>query len=202
MGEIRIAASTGEIDKRTINGNNGVRRGKDRKRRAPASGYLVLKDEVKAGLRARLDEVIKAYGGCAALSREIGVCPRTIWAWKKRGMISVKGAQLIQKDYRRKGFNGFRAPYCRPDIKFDNNGKPLENRCSNRRLMRFVTKEEAEARGHVRPYNPLRAMSPEEREKEKARRKAERDKAKEERRKAKKANQKKRIVIFIDGTDC
>ena len=47
MSEIKIAASTGEIDKRTINGNNGVRRGKDRKRRAPVSGYLVLKEEVE-----------------------------------------------------------------------------------------------------------------------------------------------------------
>ncbi|EKL2214085.1 hypothetical protein PQ125_002619 [Salmonella enterica] len=202
MSEIKIAASTGEIDKRTINGNNGVRRGKDRKRRAPVSGYLVLKEEVRAGLKARLDEVVSAYGGCAALAREIGVNLKTVWGWKERGMISTRGAELIQKDYRRKGFNGFRAAYCRPDIKFDNNGKPLEKRCSNRKLMRFVTKEEAEARGFVRPYDPLRSMPPEEREKEKARRKAERDKAKEERRKAKEANQKKKVVITMDSTDC
>ncbi|AKJ74038.1 transcriptional regulator [Salmonella phage 36] len=82
MSEIKIAASTGEIDKRTINGNNGVRRGKDRKRRAPVSGYLVLKEEVRAGLKARLDEVVNAYGGCAALAREIGVNLKTVWGGK------------------------------------------------------------------------------------------------------------------------
>ena len=33
MKDARIAVSTGEIDKRTINGNNGTRRGKDKKPR-------------------------------------------------------------------------------------------------------------------------------------------------------------------------
>ena len=59
---MNIAASTGEIDKRTINGNNGVKRGKDKKKRKRKTGYYVLKDEVKAGLRARLDAVFPEQG--------------------------------------------------------------------------------------------------------------------------------------------
>lgn len=53
MKEQRIAVSTGKIDKRTINGNNGTRRGKDKKKRKRPTGYYVLKDEVRAGLKAR-----------------------------------------------------------------------------------------------------------------------------------------------------
>lgn len=195
MNNIKIAASTGEIDKRTINGNNGVKRGKDIKRRRPSAGYFVLKDEVKAGLKARLEEVVKAYGGATALAKEIGVTPKTVFGWLDRGMISVTGAEAIHRDYRRKGFSGFRATYCRPDIKFDANGKALETRCSTRKMLRMVTREEAEARGHVKEYDPLRAMTPEEREKEKARRKAERLRRKVER-------EAKRSVIVLDSTDC
>lgn len=202
MNDEKIAVSTGEIDKRTLNGNNGVKRGRDRRKRKPLYGYLVLKDEVKAGLKARLNEVIDAYGGAAVLAREIGVPSKTVYGWKDRGMISVEGAYLIQKDYRRKCFNGFRAAYCRPDIRFDNNGKPLEKRCSNEKMLRVVTRSEAEARGFVVPYNELRAMSPEEREKEKARRKAERERLSAERSKAKEANQRKKVVVSIDSTDC
>jgi hypothetical protein len=195
MSELKIAVSTGKVDKRTINGNNGTRRGKDRQRRKPLSGYFVLKDEVRAGLRARLEEVIAYYGGQAKLAREIGVTTKVVTGWVARGMISIKGAELIQNDYRRKGFSGFRASYCRPDIKFNTNGKRLENRCSNRKMMRMVTRAEAESRGYLHPYNELRAMSPEDREKEKARRKAERDRKRAEA-KAKKA------VVVLDSTDC
>ena len=60
MKEPRIAVSTGEVDKRTLNGNNGTRRGKDKKKRKRKTGYYVLKDEVRAGLRARLD-IIREY---------------------------------------------------------------------------------------------------------------------------------------------
>ena len=35
---MKIASSTGEIDKRTINGNNGVKRGKDKKKRKRKTG--------------------------------------------------------------------------------------------------------------------------------------------------------------------
>lgn len=197
MNDMRIAKSTGEIDKRTINGNNGTRRGKDKDTRKPRHGYLVLKDEVKAGLRARLEEVVLAYGGISNLAKAIGMRYGTIRGWFDRGRISVEGASLIQLDYRRNGFKGFRASYCRPDIKFDSNGKPLEKRCSNRKLMRFVTKAEAEARGMVvsPDHNYLRSLLPEEREKEKARRKAERE--------AKRAERKrKKVVVSIDSTDC
>ena len=45
------------VDKRTINGNNGTQRGKDKKPRKRRTGYYVLKDEVRAGLRARLEAV-------------------------------------------------------------------------------------------------------------------------------------------------
>lgn len=48
MKEPRIAVSTGQVDKRTVNGNNGTRRGKDKKPRKRKTGYYVLKDEVRA----------------------------------------------------------------------------------------------------------------------------------------------------------
>ena len=35
-----------KVDKRTLNGNNGTSRGKDKKPRKKPTGYYVLKDEV------------------------------------------------------------------------------------------------------------------------------------------------------------
>ena len=203
MNNERIAASTGQVDKRTINGNNGTRRGRDLKQRKPRHGYFVLKDEVKAGLRARFEEVVKYYGGMTNLARAIGVSVKTVNGWHDRGMISVDGASLIQKDYRRRDFNGFRATYCRPDIKFDNNGKPLERKCSDPKLLRYVKKEEALQRGlkvkmtdeQRARRNFLNSLTPEERKKEIAR-------YKEEKRLARLAEKQKKVVICVDSTDC
>lgn len=134
----RIAVSTGEVDKRTINGNNGTRRGKDKKPRKRKTGYYVLKDEVKAGLRARLDILLEYYGTQAEMSRRLKVSCQTINQWKKRGMISASGAHKVHQDYKRHGCKGYRASFCRPDLKFDSNGKPLTLKCEKREMLRVV----------------------------------------------------------------
>lgn len=139
MKEKRIAAYTGEIDKRTLNGNNGTRRGKDKKPRKPRTGYYILKEEVKAGLTARLDILLEYFGGVANMARRLGVSQQTVNMWRKRGMISAMGAQRVHNDYKYNGCKGYRASFCRPDLKFDSNGKPLVTRCERREMLRVVT---------------------------------------------------------------
>ena len=134
----RIAVSTGEVDKRTINGNNGTRRGKDKKQRKRNTGYYVLKDEVKAGLRARLEFVCQYYGTQAEMCRRLSVSHQTIQQWRKRGMISAEGARKVHNDYKRNGCKGYRAAFCRPDLRFDSNGKPLTLKCDRREMLRVV----------------------------------------------------------------
>lgn len=134
MAEMRIAASTGKIDRRCLNGNNNTKRGKDKKPRR-RKFVTVLKDEVAAGLKARLDIVLEYYGGAYRLAKIIGVTPQSVESWVKRGRISPDGARRIQNDYRRNGCSGFRASYCRPDLKFDGNGKPLERKCSDPKML-------------------------------------------------------------------
>ncbi|QPD96166.1 hypothetical protein [Enterobacter phage N5822] len=135
---MKIAASTGEIDKRTINGNNGVKRGKDKKKRKRKTGYYVLKDEVKAGLRARLDAVCEYYGSRAEMTRRLKVTHQVIQQWRKRGMISVSGAEKVHADYKRNGCKGYRASFCRPDLRFDSNGKALTTKCDRYEMLRVV----------------------------------------------------------------
>lgn len=137
----RIAVSTGEIDKRTLNGNNGTRRGMDKNQRM-RTGYYVLKDEVKAGLRARLNMVCEYYGSQAEMCRRLNVTFQVIDQWHRRGMISARGAQKVHNDYKRNGCKGYRASFCRPDLKFDTNGKPITLRCDRREMLRVVTKAE------------------------------------------------------------
>ena len=134
----RIAASTGEVDKRTLNGNNGTKRGKDKKKRKRKTGYYVLKDEVKAGLRARLEEVCKYYGTQAEMCRRLKVSHQVIQQWHKRGMISAAGAEKVHTDYKRNGCKGYRATFCRPDLRFDSNGKALTKRCDRYEMLRVV----------------------------------------------------------------
>lgn len=138
MKEPRIAASTGKIDKRTLNGNNGTRRGKDRKPRKRKTGYYVLKDEVRAGLRARLDIIREYYGTQAEMCRRLGVTHQAIQQWRKRGMISASGAERVHRDYKRQGCKGYRASFCRPDLRFDSNGKALNHKCDRREMLRVV----------------------------------------------------------------
>lgn len=138
MSELRIAASTGEVDKRTINGNNGTSRGEDKKTRKRPTGYYVLKDEVRAGLRARLEIVIDHFGGVTNTAKRLKVSRQIVEGWVDRGMISADGAWKVQKDYRRNGCVGFRATYCRPDLRFDGNGKPKTTKCDKRHMMRVV----------------------------------------------------------------
>lgn len=137
----KIALSTGEVDKRTTNGNNGTSRGEDKKPRKRPSGYYVLKDEVKAGLKARLEIILECFESKADMARKLKVSPQVIEQWFKRGFISVDGAYKMHKYMKRTGL-GYRASFCRPDIKFDSNGKPLHKRCQDRRMMRVVTDKE------------------------------------------------------------
>ena len=104
MKEQRIAVSTGKIDKRTINGNNGTRRGKDKKKRKRPTGYYVLKDEVRAGLKARLDILIEYYGSVSAMAKRLNVSQQTVNQWRVRGMISAAGAQKVHNDYKKYGY--------------------------------------------------------------------------------------------------
>lgn len=126
------------VDKRTLNGNNGTSRGKDKKKRKRPTGYYVLKDEVRAGLTARMELVIDAFGGIAGTAKELGVSIQVVQQWRKRGMISADGAYLVHKSYRRNNCKGFRASFCRPDLRFDSNGKPVTRRCDRREMLRVV----------------------------------------------------------------
>lgn len=127
-----------KVDKRTLNGNNGTSRGKDKKKRKRPTGYYVLKDEVRAGLTARMELVIDAFGGIAGTAKELGVSIQVVQQWRKRGMISADGAYLVHKSYRRNNCKGFRASFCRPDLRFDSNGKPVTRRCDRREMLRVV----------------------------------------------------------------
>lgn len=138
MTEKRIAVSTGEIDRRTLNGNNGTRRGKDKKPRKKKTGYYVLKDEVKAGLRARFEIVLQYYGTKAEMARRLRVSNQTVQQWSARGMISATGAQRVHMDYKKQGCKGYRASFCRPDLRFDSNGKPLTTKCDKYEMLRVV----------------------------------------------------------------
>lgn len=126
------------IDKRTINGNNGTQRGEDKKPRKRRTGYYVLKDEVRAGLRARLDAVFEYYGTQAEMARRLKVTYQALQNWKKNGMISVHGAMAVHRDYVRNKCKGYRASFCRPDLQFDSNGKALTMRCQKREMLRVV----------------------------------------------------------------
>ena len=152
MKEQRIAVSTGKIDKRTINGNNGTRRGKDKKKRKRPTGYYVLKDEVRAGLKARLDILIEYYGSVSAMAKRLNVSQQTVNQWRVRGMISAAGAQKVHNDYKKYVCQGYRASFCRPDLRFDSNGKPLTKRCDKREMLRVVRMSDYEPGGFL--YKP------------------------------------------------
>ncbi|URC25745.1 hypothetical protein [Escherichia phage EC147] len=152
MKEQRIAASTGKIDKRTINGNNGTRRGKDKKKRKRPTGYYVLKDEVRAGLKARLEILIEYYGSVSAMAKRLNVSQQTVNQWRVRGMISAAGAQKVHNDYKKYDCQGYRASFCRPDLRFDSNGKPLTKRCDKREMLRVVRMSDYEPGGFL--YKP------------------------------------------------
>lgn len=137
MSNIRIAESTGEIDKRCINGNNGTKRGKDKKKRIKPPRW-VLKPEVKAGLKARFDIVIEHFGGKKEMAKALKVSYDAIRnAYNLRGAIPPEIARRVHYHHKKNGFNGYTATFCRPDLEFDNNGKPLVTRCQKRHLMDY-----------------------------------------------------------------
>lgn len=129
----RIDASAPKVDKRKINGNNGTRRGADKKPRKRREGYYVLRPEVRAGLRERMEIVLAYLGGRpSVIARRLGVSVGTVQQWRIRGMISAEGARLVHRDYQKNKSNGYRALFCRPDLKFDSNGRPLVTKCRRR----------------------------------------------------------------------
>ena len=85
-----------------------------------------------------MELVIEAYGGIAKTAKELGVSIQVVQQWIKRGMISADGAYLVHKSYRRNDCKGFRASFCRPDLRFDSNGKPITRRCDRREMLRVV----------------------------------------------------------------
>jgi hypothetical protein len=128
MENEKIAVSTGEVDKRTKNGNNGTRRGPDKKPRKKAAVLNDLTDEAKAGLRKRMEMVIEYYGNTNNLVRRLGMTHGAVRWWLARGRISPEGARRIHRDYKKNGRVGFTASFCRPDLKFDTNGKCVGGR--------------------------------------------------------------------------
>ncbi|MEG0209034.1 MULTISPECIES: hypothetical protein [Gammaproteobacteria] len=153
---VKIAVSTGEVDKRTVNGNNGTKRGNDKTERKRPTGYYVLKDEVKAGLAARLEMVIEFYGSQTKVAKMIGVSFGTVNEWRKRGMISARGAQSLHNAYKRNGSKGFRASFCRPDLRFDGNGKPITLRCDRFEMLRVVREDELANKPEKRSWKKLK----------------------------------------------
>lgn len=111
----RIAVSTGKIDKRTVNGNNNTRRGKDKGKRKRHKKKLVLRDEVHAGIRFRLSQAIRYHGGVKPTARFLGVTHGCIEQCVKSGYASPNVANLFQDQYRKKR-TPFRASYLRPDL--------------------------------------------------------------------------------------
>lgn len=146
------------VDKRTINGNNGTVRTKDKKQRKRPSGYYVLKDEVRAGLRARLEMLLDFFGTKANIAKQLKVTPQTVEEWFNRGMISARGAHLSHNYYKRTG-EGFRATFCRPDLQFDGNGKPLTLRCKKRHMLRVVTEAELATKPECRSWRKIKAAN-------------------------------------------
>lgn len=148
----------GEVDKRTINGNNGTVRTQDKKQRKRPSGYYVLKDEVRAGLRARLEMLLDFYGTKANIAKQLNVSHQTVEQWFDRGMISARGAQRAHNAYKRNK-EGFRATFCRPDLQFDGNGKPLTLRCKKRHMLRVVTEAELATKPECRSWRKIKAAN-------------------------------------------
>lgn len=144
------------VDKRTLNGNNGTKRGEDVGERKRPSGYYVLKEEVKAGLRARLEMMLEYHKTKGNMARELKVTRQVVEEWFKRGMISARGAQLSHNAYKRTG-GGFRASFCRPDLSFDSNGKPLTLRCKKRHMLRVVTDAELATKPNCRSWRKIKA---------------------------------------------
>lgn len=169
MTEKRIAKSTGEIDGRTLNGNSGVKRGKDVGERKRRVGYYRLKDEVKAMLAHRLEMLIEAYGGVNALAKSLKYSHQVVQSWRKNGMVSVEGARRAHQKYSRYKI-GYRASFIRPDLQFDNNGKAKTARCVNRKMMMVVTHEDLKIRDAIKA----------EQEAERLRKKEVRDRKREE----------------------
>lgn len=144
-----------KIDKRTVNGNNNTKRGEDLKKRKRPTGYYVLRPEVKAGLKARLETVLEFYGSPSALAKASRVSLQCVHEWIKRGMISANGAYALHRWYKRRA-EGFRASFCRPDLRFDGNGKPLTKRCDKRKMLMVVRESDLALKPEQRRWSTIK----------------------------------------------
>lgn len=133
-------------DKRKENGNNGTKRGSDKAARAKREvgnyGRVIHKEEVRAGLEARMQMVLEYYGNQYRFCKLTKTNPLEYREMIRIGMIPPRIAHRIQKHKVQSGC-GFTARFCRPDLKFDNHGKPITRKCTNPYLTRKKTKEEA-----------------------------------------------------------
>lgn len=129
-----IAASTGQPDRRTLNGNNGTRRGKTKGvQRKRATGYYVLSDETIATLKARMHYVLQKmtehYGGDhIAMRKALKLSYVDIYNCLWYGRLTPKFCKAMHKHNRAFKF-GFTASFCRPDLDFDGNGNPKTKYC-------------------------------------------------------------------------
>lgn len=115
---------------------------KDGTPRKRPTKYFVLKDEVKESLRVRMMEVIRYHGGPYRLAKKLRIGTQVVNEWVKRGKISSQGAQKIHNLYKREDCQGYRASFCRPDLEFTPNGKPLTLKCKKQHMLRMVKEEE------------------------------------------------------------
>lgn len=138
----RVAVSTGEIDRRCINGNNGTRRGPDKKPRKKRTPSFVLKPEVEAGIAARTRLIIQSFGSMACMSRELGVRINTVKQWRTRGKLSALGAARLESYYIRHSKRGFSGRFARPDLEFDpETNAPVSRRPKNPKLLVGATEK-------------------------------------------------------------
>lgn len=135
----RITKS-GDIDKRCTRsiGNNGVKRGPDKKPRKKPTGYYTLKDEVRAMLRYRMEKLIEFFGSPHNTTKALGVTHQQIQQWRRDGKVSIPGCRKAQNFYKKNKGAGYTARWLRPDLKFDCNGKALEKRCTKFEMMVVV----------------------------------------------------------------
>ncbi|QJT70561.1 UNVERIFIED_ASMBLY: hypothetical protein SD1_32 [Shigella phage 2019SD1] len=89
---------------------------------------------------------------CFKRAKRLNVSQQTVNQWRVRGMISAAGAQKVHNDYKKYGCQGYRASFCRPDLRFDSNGKPLTKRCDKREMLRVVRMSDYEPGGFL--YKP------------------------------------------------
>ena len=70
-------------------------------------------------------------------------------------MISANGAYALHRWYKRRA-EGFRASFCRPDLRFDGNGKPLTKRCDKRKMLMVVRESDLALKPEQRRWSTIK----------------------------------------------